>query len=87
MDLEIPYRSAFGAITITTVLLAGVIIRSLLSGPQKFNYPIYGAQDEKPSSLMRKFQHQADILLVDAYKKVLGLISILSRIDKQNLFN
>jgi hypothetical protein len=71
MDLEIPFQSTFGAITITTVLLVGVTIWSFfISGPKTFDYPIYGAEDEKPNSLMRKFQHQADILLVEAYKKV-----------------
>lgn len=71
MDLENPLGSAFGAITITTVLLAGVTIWSFLySGPKKFDFPIYGAENEKPGSLMQKFQHQADIILVDAYKKV-----------------
>lgn len=75
MDLEIPFGSTFGAITITTVLLAGVIIWSFLfPGPKTFDYPIYGAENEKPSILMQKFQHQADILLVDAYKKVLKII-------------
>lgn len=74
MDFEIPIGSTFGAISITTVLLAGVtILYFFFSGPKKFNYPIYGAEDEKPSSLMRKFQHQADIILVDAYKKVFNL--------------
>lgn len=78
MDLETPLGSAFGAVTIATVLLAGVIIRSLLfSGPKKFDYPIYGAENEKPSSLMQKFQHQADILLVDAYKKVFRLVDTM----------
>lgn len=74
MDLEILFESNIGTITITIVLLTGVTIWSLFfSGPKKFNYPIYGAEDEKPSSLMRKFQHEADILLVDAYKKVFKL--------------
>lgn len=82
MGLEVPLGSAFGAITITVVLLAAVTIWSFFfSGPNKFDYPIYGAEDEKPSSLMRKFQHQADILLVDAYKKVFNLAdTALSRV-------
>jgi hypothetical protein len=80
MDLEIPIGSTFGALSITTVLLAGVtIFYFFFSGPKKFNYPIYGAEDEKPSSLMRKFQHQADIILVDAYKKVFNLAVLIRR--------
>lgn len=68
MDVDFQLVSAF---TITTILLTGIAIWSLfLSGPQNFDYPIYGVENEKPSSLMRKFQHQADILLNDAYKKV-----------------
>uniref|UniRef100_A0A093V610 Ent-kaurene oxidase n=1 Tax=Talaromyces marneffei PM1 TaxID=1077442 RepID=A0A093V610_TALMA len=87
MDLEILFESNIGTITITIVLLTGVTIWSLFfSGPKKFNYPIYGAEDEKPSSLMRKFQHEADILLVDAYKKFRGGIFQLYTPDGVRLF-
>lgn len=87
MDFEISFGSTFGAITITTVLLAGATIWSFFfSGPKSFDYPIYGAEDEKPSSLMRKFQHQADILLVDAYKKFQGGIFQLYTPDGVRLF-
>jgi hypothetical protein len=72
MNFEFAPLSAFGAIAITTTLLAGVTIWStFLSGPKTFNYPIYGVEDEKPTELKRKFQHQADILLAEAYKKVI----------------
>ncbi|EED17165.1 cytochrome P450, putative [Talaromyces stipitatus ATCC 10500] len=87
MDLENSLVSTFGALALTTVLLAGVIIWSLFfTGPKTFNYPIYGAEGEKPSTLMRKFQHQADILLVDAYKKFRGGIFQLYTPDGVRLF-
>ncbi|OKL62874.1 hypothetical protein UA08_01834 [Talaromyces atroroseus] len=87
MDLESPLVSTFGAIAITTTLLAGVAIWSLFfSGPKTFDYPIYGAEDEKPSTLMRKFQHQADIILADAYKKFRGGIFQLYTPDGVRLF-
>lgn len=71
MDFEFSTLSTPGVVVIATTLLAGIAIWSIFrSGPTTFNYPIYGAEDEKPADLMRKFQHQADVLLVEAYKKV-----------------
>lgn len=81
MDFNVSPLSTFDVIAITTTLIAGAVIWSiLLSGPKAFNYPIYGVEDEKPTDLMRRFQHQADVLLIDAYKKVITNTRITSRI-------